>query len=542
MTPDFLPLGDPRIPTREECVLADLVLRRAAEDPDCVVLRFEDGGEWTHGDLLRHGRATAAALQAAGTVAGDRVLLWLPNGPEVVQALVATSLLGATAVPISTAYRGGLLEHVLRTSGARTGIVHAELLPRLGEVDRSDLRSVVVARAGGGAATLEGLATVDWDDAHRSAPPFLPPDVPHEPWDTFAVLFTSGTTGPSKAVLTSYVQHYTFQTAVHGERIRPDDRVLVHAPMSHMTGVNPVYGAVLLQASAAVVTGFDTRRFWETIVETGATTCSLIGSQVTFLVKSGGARPPGARLRRVAASPVTEDYVTFGRTHGVLMESGFAMTEVPSALRTDPAVSAYGSCGRVRPGMEVRLVDEHDRPVPEGEVGELIVRADRPWSITTGYLGDPEATAAAWRNGWFHTGDALRRDGEANYYFVDRLKDAIRRRGENISSAEVEAEILAHPAVSTAAVVGVTSEFAEQEVLAAIVPVEGQRIDETELLEHLRRRLPYFMVPRYLRVLDQLPMTATGRVQKVTLREAGVTADTWDREAAGISVRRERLS
>jgi crotonobetaine/carnitine-CoA ligase len=542
MAAGLLHPGDPAIPAREACVFAELVARRAAEAPDQVVLRFEDGSQWTHAELLEKGRSTAAALREVGTAPGDRVLLWLPNGPEVVQALVATSLLGATAVPVATAYRGALLEHVLRMSGARTGIVHADLVPRLADVDRAELNSVVVARGGQDAAEVPGLATVGWEQAHRRAQPLVPCEVPHEPWDTFAILFTSGTTGPSKAVLTSYVQHYSFQTTVHWERIRPGDRVLVHAPMSHMTGVNAIYGAVLLGTSAAVVTGFDTRRFWETVEGTGATTCALIGSQVSFLVKSGAARPAGARLRRVLASPVSEDYLTFGRTYGVVMESGFAMTELPSALGTDPSVSALGSCGRVRPGMEVRLVDEHDIPVPDGQVGELVVRADRPWSITTGYLGDPEATAAAWRNGWFHTGDTLRRDAEGNFYFVDRLKDAIRRRGENISSAEVEAEVVAHPSVKAAAVVGVASEFAEQDVLAAVVPADGQQVDPRALLEHLLERLPYFMVPRYLRVLDELPMTATGRVQKASLREAGVTADTWDRESAGIVVRRERLA
>jgi crotonobetaine/carnitine-CoA ligase len=532
---------DPRVPDRESCVLADLLAQRAAEEPDRTFLRFEDGTEWDHATLLAAASTTAAALQAAGARAGDRILLWLPNGPAAVRVIFAASLLGATVVPVSTAYRGRLLEHALRIAEVRTGVVHADLLPRLADVDAALLHTVLVPRSPT-SRSAAGVKILDWDRAHADAPPFTGPEVPHEPWDVLAVLFTSGTTGPSKAVPTTYVQHYSFQTAIHLGRIEPDDRFLVHSPMSHMTGVNGIYGALLLGLSAAVVRGFDTRRFWSTIAETGATSCSLIGSQLSFLVRSETGPAAGHRLRRVLASPVTEAYTEFGRRFGIRMETGFAMTEIPSAIRSEPGPAPLGSCGRARPGMEVRIVDEHDRPVPDGTPGELVVRADRPWSIAPGYLGMPEASAEVWRNGWFHTGDVLRRDAEGHFYFVDRLKDTIRRRGENISSAEVEAEVMSHPAVSLAAVVGVASEFAEQEVLAAVVPAAGRHLDPADLVEHLRRRLPYFMVPRYVRILDSLPLTATGRVQKSEIRAAGVTEDTWDREAAGITVRRERLA
>ncbi|MEU7813995.1 AMP-binding protein [Pseudonocardia sp. NPDC049154] len=537
-------LDDPRIPDRANCVLVDLLVERVREDPDRVLVRFADGSEWTRAQTLANARATAAALHAAGARSGDRILLWMPNGPEAVRSVVAASLLGATVVPVSTAYRGSLLAQTLHIAGVRTGVVHAELVDRLAELGpegRADLASVLVAR-GAVPVAPTGLELVEWDTAHAQASDLLVAERPHEPWDTLAVLFTSGTTGPSKAVPTTYVQHHSFQTSVHEGRLGPEDRVLVQSPMSHMMGVNSLYGAVLFGSSIALTDGFDTARFWATIAETGATCCSLVGSQLNFMVKSGREAPAGHRLRRVTASPVDEAFAEFGRRYGVRMETGFAMTEVPSALRSDPATTPPGSCGRVRPGMQVRLVDEFDREVPDGTPGELIVRADRPWTIAAGYLGMPEATARAWRNGWFHTGDALRRDAEGNYYFVDRLKDAIRRRGENISSAEVEAEVLRHPAVRMAAVVGVASEFGEQEVLAAVVPADGTALDPVDLLELLRGRLPYFMVPRYVRVLADLPLTATGRVQKSELRSAGVTEDTWDRDAAGIGVHRERLT
>jgi crotonobetaine/carnitine-CoA ligase len=200
-----------------------------------------------------------------------------------------------------------------------------------------------------------------------------------------------------------------------------------------------------------------------------------------------------------------------------------------------------GTCGKARPGVEIRLVDAHDFEVPEGTIGELILRADEPWQFTSGYLGEPEATAQVWRNGWFHTGDLFRRDTDGNYFFVDRLKDTVRRRGENISSFEVESEIMTHPAVREAAIVAVPGD-SEDEVLAVIAPQPGADIDPAELVLYLRPRLPHFMIPRFVRVMAELPKTPTQKVQKHLLRDDGVTKDTWDREAAGIKIRRERLS
>jgi crotonobetaine/carnitine-CoA ligase len=189
----------------------------------------------------------------------------------------------------------------------------------------------------------------------------------------------------------------------------------------------------------------------------------------------------------------------------------------------------------------VRIVDDNDEPVETGVVGEMVVRCGEPWALNVGYYKAAEQTVEAWRNGWFHTGDALRRDADGNYFFVDRLKDALRRRGENISSFEVEREILAHPAIHQAAVLGVPSEDGEDDVLAVVSWKHAAEADEKELFDFLRPRLPHFMLPRYIRVLSDLPLTPTNKIQKFVLREEGITRETWDREAAGIFVKRERL-
>ncbi|MCU0976601.1 MAG: AMP-binding protein, partial [Steroidobacteraceae bacterium] len=219
----------------------------------------------------------------------------------------------------------------------------------------------------------------------------------------------------------------------------------------------------------------------------------------------------------------------------------FNMTEISSPIVSAPNPAVRGTCGKVRPGVEVRLVDDNDCEVPAGAVGEMIIRTERPWAMNHGYYKNTDATARAWRNGWFHTGDAFRRDDEGNFFFVDRMKDAIRRRGENISSFEVEAEIVAFPAVREAAAVAVPSEFGEDEVMAVVAPAAGQQVDPVALIEFLRTRMAYFMIPRYIRVLAELPKTPTAKVMKAELRSQGVTPDTWDREKAGIRIGRDRI-
>ena len=240
--------------------------------------------------------------------------------------------------------------------------------------------------------------------------------------------------------------------------------------------------------------------------------------------------------------PLNEDSRLFRERFGFDVFTVFNMSEISCPIRSDDNPSERGSCGKLRPGVEARIVDEHDCEVAVGGVGELVLRADCPWTMSHGYLANPEATASAWRNGWFHTGDGFRRDHDGNYFFVDRIKDAIRRRGENISSFEVESEVMNHPSVLEAAAVGVPSEFGEEDVLIAVVQNPDAAVTSENLLHHLSSRMPHFMIPRYIRFMDSLPKTPTAKVEKHKLRNEGVTPDTWDREAAGVRISRDRLS
>jgi len=239
--------------------------------------------------------------------------------------------------------------------------------------------------------------------------------------------------------------------------------------------------------------------------------------------------------------PLSGDIAAFSKRFGVDVYTIFNMTEVSTPIVSEPNPLKAGTCGKVREGVEVRLVDENDCEVPLGQVGEMIVRTDRPWGMNSGYYKNPKATAEAWRNGWFHTGDAFIQDEDASFYFVDRMKDAIRRRGENISSLEVEAEVQAHPHVLEAAAIAVPSEIGEDEVMVCVSPQPDCFINPPELIEFLRPRMAYFMVPRYIRVMPDLPKTPTTKVMKHQLRDEGITQDTWDREAAGVVVKGERF-
>lgn len=519
---------DPRIPAPEECVLQPLLDRRTRETPDKVFVQFADTGiVWTYAELHAVVRETSAALQALDVRQDEPVLTWLPNGPDALRIWFAINYIGAIYVPLNLAYRGQLLEHAVRSSGARLIVGHPDLLPRL---DGLDIRQLERRVAVDGPATLRlpGIAP-------------LPPSRPIMPWDTQSVIYTSGTTGPSKGVLCSYLHAASAANAFHAATA--DDRNMVNLPLFHAGGTGAIYRMLVKGGSIALVEAFDTNTFWDTVRATGTTCLTLLGAMVPFLLK----RPPGAEdrrhtLKKVVLVPLSDDAQAFADRFGVDVYTTFNMTETSWPLVSERNPTVRGTCGRPRPGVEARIVDENDCEVAPGVAGELILRTDTPWAMNHGYHNNPEATAKAWRNGWFHTGDAFRRDEDGNFFFVDRLKDAIRRRGENISSFEVEAELMAHPAVREAAAVAVPSEFGEDDILVAVSLAEGRRLDPAELLAFLTPRMAHFMVPRYIRIIDDLPKTPTRKVEKYLLRQSGITPDTWDREKAGIQIRRDKLA
>ena len=532
---------DPRIPNRDECVLRYLLDRWANERPDQPHVVFADGAEWTFAELRDKVRTKAAGLRAMGIEQGEHVAVWLPNGPDALIAFYAINYIGAVFVPFNTAYRGQLLQHVIANSGARVLLVHPDLVPRLSEIDLGRVERLVVTT---GIEVPEAPRPIQrFDELAGAADETLELSRPIEPWDIQSIIYTSGTTGPSKGVLSSYLHMFTNAGPESWPMVDENDRYMCVAPIFHIGGMGPPFVMLARGASVAMIDNFSTEDFWAVAKATQSTVVFLLGVMATFLLKAEP-RPDDRdhTVKKAFMVPLTGDAPAFTERFGVDIYTIFNMTEISSPIVSEANPKKIGTCGRVRDGVDVRLVDRNDCEVPIGEIGEMLVRTDRPWAMNSGYNANPEATAEAWRNGWFHTGDAFRRDEDGYFYFVDRVKDAIRRRGENISSFEVEADVCSHPAVREAAAVAVPSEFSEDEVMVIVAPVPGQKLEARQLAEFLIDTMPYFMVPRYIRILDELPKTPSAKVMKADLRKEGVTSDTWDREAAGLRVRREKFS
>ncbi len=531
---------DHRIPPRDHCVTRYLLQRWDREMPEKVFAVFEDGESWTYSEVHEKVRRLAAGFAEQGVCRGDHVAVWMFDGRDAIITFFAINYLGAVFVPFNTAYKGHLLEHVLENSDAKVLVAHAQLTERLQQVDRAQVNRVISVA---GESQCEGIASVSFDALQQFGDTVPELERPIEPWDTQSIIYTSGTTGPSKGVLSSYLHIFTNAGPETWHFVTGEDRFLINMPIFHIGGMGVIFVMLARGGSIAVMDAFVTEKFWSFVRDTQTTAVFLLGVMATFLLKQpADAGDRDHQVRTAFMVPLTETCVEFTERFGIDVYTIFNMTEISSPIVSEPNPTRRGTCGKVRPGVDVRLVDENDCEVATGEVGEMMVRTDRPWGMNSGYYKRPDATAEAWRNGWFHTGDCFRQDEAGYFYFVDRKKDAIRRRGENISSFEVEAEVVAYPAVREAAAYGVPSAMGEDEVMVALALVEGSDFDAADLMQFLGERMPYFMIPRYIRVMPELPKTPTSKVLKHKLRDEGVGDDTWDREAHDIRFKRDKLT
>jgi len=514
--------------------LPKLLDARASTSPDKVAL-VDEAGSLTYQELAQEARRYAAGLAALGVERGDPVLLMLDNHLDFVRTWFGANFAGAVQVPVNTAYKGVMLAHLLRDSGAKVIVIeshYAARLESLGEV-AAQLRHVVVRgsvdpgpRVG---ASVHGFGVL-------SAEGGLMVDV--DAWEPMGYLYTSGTTGPSKGVVTSHCQAYTYSLT---HWVEAEDRIMVNLPLFHIGGQwAGVLTALVAEGSAAIMPRFHASTFWVDAARNECTQTLLIGAMATFLMKQPSAPSDrGHTMRRMGVAPVIPDIREFEDRFGVVTGSAYGLTECATPIVTPYGRTAPNVSGWLRPGFEARIVDDHDLEVPTGTVGELVLRTSEPWTAMSGYLGRPEATSAVWINQWLHTGDNMYVDEEGRFYFVDRKKDAMRVRGENVSSYEVEAAINQFPDVAESACVAVASDATEDDILAFVVMRPGATAEPEALMRFLVDRLPYFMVPRYLDFLDALPRTPTERVQKDELRRIGISATCWDRQRAGFVVTRE---
>jgi crotonobetaine/carnitine-CoA ligase len=477
----------------------------------------------------------AGLLASAGIAAGDRVAVMCSNRQEFITLLLGCGWLGAVIVPINTASRGQQLRHVLANSGARLLAIQADFLPALDAIELPSLPLEQIWMIGEPSGPAPGMARPMPRVGEATAPAAV------RPGDTFAILYTSGTTGPAKGVCCPHAQFFWWGVntgALLG--VTEDDVLCTTLPLFHTNALNTLFQALLHGASVCYEPRFSASGFWSTLVERQATVTYLLGAMVPILLSRPASEAERRHKVRIALAPGVPAQVhdEFKARTGIGLLEGYGSTETNFVIGTAVDRQRPGCMGPVFPGFEAKIVDADDTELPDGEPGELVLRSDEPFAFATGYFGSPEKTVEAWRNLWFHTGDRVLREPDGMFRFVDRLKDAIRRRGENISSFEVEQVLLGHPEVATVAVFPVRSELGEDEVMAAIVRQPGSALNALDLTRYCEPRLAYFAVPRFIDFVEALPATENGKVQKFTLRERGVTVGTWDREAAGYVLKR----
>ena len=535
----------PQTDPRDDQTLGKVLAKRVARNGDATFI-IADDRTLTYREADIASNRIANAIEDLGIGVGETVLVMMPNVVEFVLIWLGLGKRGAVQVPVNTAYRGNLLVHVVNDSAATTMIVAAQFLERLAEVaDRLEhvKRFIVFGR--------DGVA----DDlpaplAHLKHQPFDvlldAPDTPRETFPAFrdlkAVMYTSGTTGPSKGVMITHAHAYTY---AHGGidlmDLEPGDVYYAPLPLFHIAGQWAMVYAAMIGGAAAVVTErFSVERFWQDAKRFNATVTFFLGAMANFL--AGQPEHPNdckTSINRALVVPMFPDVYDFGKRFGMRIKTTYGSTEVNAPFRLDYDHPDWKACGYLDDELfEAAILDEHDEEVAPGVVGEFCIRSKVPWILMAGYWRHPEWTEKAWKNLWLHSGDAMSRDESGYFYFADRVKDSIRRRGENISSMEVETEVNSHPTVLESAVFPVPSEHTEDEVMASVVLKEGQSMDPVGLISFLEPRMAYFMVPRYIDIVTALPKTPTGKIQKYELRGQGVTPTTWDREAAGVKLKR----
>jgi crotonobetaine/carnitine-CoA ligase len=534
----------PNFTDPHDWTLNTVLRHHAAARPDATFLMTpeEDMG-WTYGEMLGSAERIAGAFGKSGAEQGDRLIIMAANSSRLVRSWFAAGVGGLVEVPINTNYEGEFLRHQVVTVGARWAViddVFAERFVAIAEHARGIEQFWVIDTGRGADAVAllrrNGWAATAWDDLEDGPVLDLPAPKPEE---LGAIFFTSGTTGPSKGVAMPHSQLYFFaQIVVTLTKLTHEDTYLTTTPLFHGNAqFMAVYPALVAGARAVVRPKFSASRWIDHVRESGVTVTNFVGVMMDFTWQQPRRENDrDNQLRCIYAAPTAPSIAeAFKERFGIeALVDAFGLTETCAPIMSPYGLDRPAGAAGLQNAewFDIRLVDpETDRKVPVGEIGELVVRPRQPWTCSLGYYGMPEKTVEAWRNLWFHTGDALRKDADGWFYFVDRYKDALRRRGENISSYEVEQPILDHPAVSECAVIGVPARVdgGEDEVLAAVV---AGSVKPEEILDWCTGRIPEFAIPRYLRFVDALPKTPSEKVRKAALREAGVTPDTFDRQEA----------
>lgn len=541
----------PALP-RERWTLVDAVRHQALVAGEREFLSFEDSANVSFSEFDHLTDCLATALTELGVQAGDRILGLLTNSREFMLTMIATHKLRAIFVPINTELRGNFLEHQVHNSSPRVIVVDDGLVDRFNAVDTSQTGIETVVKvddettpsdflpqslAGTSQLRLSALLETDPRVEEMTTP---------TPDDVCTIMYTSGTTGPSKGVLMPQGHCYLFALGtVAAMELTEHDRYFCCMPLFHANGLfMQVYASLLAGASCHVTKRFSVTDWLSIVREEQITVTNALGVMPEFIFRSPVSdHDRDHKLTRILAIPVAEEWgAAMQERFGVVLRQGFGMTEVNMVTYSDLDDPVMAGCAGLPLSdfFDVIVADpDTDHELPRNEVGEILVRPKVPFCFNLGYFKMPEKTVEAWRNLWFHTGDAGRMDTEGRLFFVDRIKDRIRRRGENISSFELEQALNEHPAVVESAAVGLRVEGAGgEDEIKVVLAIDGPDLDPSEFLDWCVPRMPRHTVPRYLEFVSELDKTASGKIRKQAIRDAGVTDDTWDRESVGYVVRR----
>lgn len=533
------------MPTRNQ-QLPEVLRERAETSRDVPFLQMVGEEALTYGQVYDYACTIAGGAAALGIDKGECVVIMADNSIDSVCTWLGITLAGAVEVAINTGYRGGSLEHAMQNSQARVMFIEPALLPRIHEVqDSLTFLETIVVLPGADAEqpSFTRIALTTFSDV-LAASSGLPDRVITQA-DLASVVYTSGTTGPAKGVMMPHGQISSFANlGREGVRLTEDDVWYCFIPLFHVAGkFIAIYGSMIAGGKVVLDTRFSAETWLQRIREYGITVALAHGPLVEMVHKlPRRADDIDNTMTRLIASPFPGKIAAdFEKRFGLRGIETWGMTEVAVPIwQPFDEETRIGSCGLVRTDhFDFRVVDpDSDVEMPRGEIGEFVLRPKHPWTITQGYLRNPEATNGAFRNLWFHTGDLGYITEDGYVYFSDRAKERIRRRAENISSYDIESAALSHDDVIAGAAVGVASGFdGDDDVMLYVIPRAGSKLDHEKLLKFLATRLPHFMVPRYITFVEDFPRTPTGKVQKSLMREAGVTEATWDRSAAGVSLR-----
>jgi crotonobetaine/carnitine-CoA ligase len=533
----------------EQSTVLSLLEQRLATDPDGEYLDV-CGTTLTAADVADTANRLAASLHALCVQQGDRVATLIENSAEAALAWWGIVRAGAIAVPINTAYKGEYLRHQLTDSASRVLVVESALAERAAQVVDAveGLDHVVVISSNG--APVGNANTHVWDDLLTTGD--NAPDLMVRPSDVATFIYTGGTTGPSKGCMLSHNYHEALsrQIGICWERTA-DDVVWTPLPLFHFNAiVTAVLGPLVFGGRAAIYQRFSVSNFWPEMNRVGATITSTLGTMAYLLahdsdrdeMPKSGKPDANTSLRLIGAAPlpVEVDDVIRSRFGVETFSGAYGVTEASLISWQPPGVrNRPNAAGVVNDEyFDVRIFDDDDNELAPHTKGEIVVRPKRPQVMFEGYWGRPEATVATSRNWWYHTGDIGVIDEDRYLYFVDRKADYLRRRGENISSFEVERVLMRHGALADVAVHAVPSEMTEDDLKITATVKDGASLTEEDLFRWCIDELPYFALPRYIEFRADLPRSPVGRVLKRELRAEGATADAWDADASGITFER----